>query len=572
MVAHYHQALNGLLIAFLLFWGGEASAQVTWPNEPAGATVLNDWGWGSCPGGGWQGATSCGTIASDATAPLSPSSVLRYTCTPPSSCAAGDPYIEFQETHEFYIGIWAKPSSPFQGYANLHNKIWVVFLADGSTIWLEMISGTQQGGPYQIALTLTFADTSINNCHLPGWGDCPGPYNVLPNASSGVVTLGSWNQIEVYLKSSSSPSTTDGIMRVWLNGTLAINVEDARTPSAGAVTLFNGSMWDGSPDASRTNVDVWSFDHVHVSALSCGAQGCPQPIPAWPNEPTGASTLLDWAFNTVAGSGLTDASGRGTIVSDATAQLSPVNVLRSRLQNGIAPGGVTLQYDLADLSEVFAGAWWKPNTTFQGDSNSLNHMMWFQKSGTPVAVGRVTWFGTSNAAGLSGSIQFHINDVDSSFNNCHLTGWVGNCPGPGRLTPNMSSCTVAATDDQWHRLEVYVRRSTSTTNRTGIVRWWLDGNLCGNYDPQAGTGVNWGPAGFDYWAWNEEWTTTPITQSADWIHYIDHLYISQPTGATTVDTMPPGPVTNFGVTTGGPPPPDPPPVGVSPGAEWFQFF
>jgi hypothetical protein len=99
----------------------------------------------------------------------------------------------------------------------------------------------------------------------------------------------------------------------------------------------------------------------------------------------------------------------------------------------------------------------------------------------------------------------------------------------------------------------------------------VDGNLCGNYDPQAGSGVNWGPSGLDYWFWSDYQTGTPPGQTADWIHYFDHLYLSQPQGSTSVDTMPPGPATSFSVTTGVTPP-DPPVVNVTPGAEWFLFF
>jgi hypothetical protein len=31
----------------------------------------------------------------------------------------------------------------------------------------------------------------------------------------------------------------------------------------------------------------------------------------------------------------------------------------------------------------------------------------------------------------------------------------------------------------WHRIEWYVRYSTTATSRDGVVRWWLDGILQG---------------------------------------------------------------------------------------------
>jgi hypothetical protein len=325
--------------------------------------------------------------------------------------------------------------------------------------------------------------------------------------------------------------------------------------------------WDGSFAPVGTTF-YNRYDHIHVSVPDCGAPGCEQPTPDWPNEPTGTTTLLDFAFNTTQGSGLDDVNETGVIVTDANAPLSPTNVLRSRVQNGIVPGGTLYTYDLSDLSEMFAGLWWKPNTTYQGFQSGINRLMGFQQNESPAYL---AWVGLQNAGGLSGSIQFYMPLGATAMNNCHLTGWQGNCPGEGRLLPNMSSCTVNATDDAWHRLELYVRRSTTTNDRTGIVRWWVDGNLCGNYDPQAGTGINWGPSGLDYWFWHDYATLTPAGQSADWIHYLDHLYLSQPQGSTSVDTMPPGPATSFTVETDVPDP-DPPVLNVVPGAEWLLFL
>lgn len=75
-------------------------------------------------------------------------------------------------------------------------------------------------------------------------------------------------------------------------------------------------------------------------------------------------------------------------------------------------------------------------------------------------------------------------------------------------------------------LEAYIKCSTNWTSRDGIVRWWVNGTLVGNY-----TNVNY-PGPMDNWTWNETWDGTPgfTNATVDWEHWIDHLYIS--TGGT----------------------------------------
>lgn len=561
MVTDYHQALNRLLIALLLCWSTDALAQVNWPNEPAGVIILSDHNFTTCEANGWTG--NCGTIASDATAPLSPTSVMRWTYNPSTGLGGGEINLPLN-VNEVYIGYWVKLGTPFEGEPNGSNKFTFGFDGNNGNGYWTKAHGATGGGPFFIQFHMQGSDPTIDNCHVPGgFGEC---FNRAWDGPTAI-SLGVWHRVELYYRHATAVGNNDGVARVWLDGNLELDLSELDTPPGPIVDLFFSPTWAGP--SGRTNADQISFDHVRVSVPNCGAQGCPEPTPAWPNEPTGTTELLDFAFNVTQGSGLDDVNETGVIVSDSTAPLSPVNVFRSRLQNGIAPGGVELRYDLPDLTEMFAGVWWKPNTTFQGLQSGFNRLMGFAQNESNAYL---AWVGAQNLSGLSGSIQFYMPLGATAMNNCHLTGWQGNCPGEGRLLPNMSTCTINATDDEWHRIELYVRRSASAIDRTGIVRWWVDGNLCGNYDPQAGTGVNWGPSGFDYWFWTESWATVPAGQSADWIHYLDHLYLSRPQGATSVDVMPPGPVSNFSVTTGGPPPPDPPPVGVSPGAEWFQFF
>ena len=156
MDTRYYQALNRLLIAGLLLWSTEAIAQVTWPNEPAGATVLSDWGWDTCPGGGWQLAFGCGIITTDATAPHSPTNVMRYTYNPSTGVGGGDPYLQPASTQdEWYIGLWFWMDPDFVGTASQLNKIFCFTFPNQDRYWLEAASGVAPDGPFYLQWSLS---------------------------------------------------------------------------------------------------------------------------------------------------------------------------------------------------------------------------------------------------------------------------------------------------------------------------------------------------------------------------------------------------------------------------------
>src|SRR5690606_41092989 len=71
--------IMGYLVALLLvicsFLHSPVEAQ-TWPNEPSGSTLISDHNFTTCEANGWTG--NCNQITSDATAPLSPTSVMRW--------------------------------------------------------------------------------------------------------------------------------------------------------------------------------------------------------------------------------------------------------------------------------------------------------------------------------------------------------------------------------------------------------------------------------------------------------------------------------------------------------------
>ena len=261
--------LAAFLIAACIPWPDQASAQ-SWPNEPSGATVHNDYNWGSVPGGGWLCAFGCGSIATDSTAPHSPSSVLRFTLNTTTHVGGGDPYFDHPDSTEIYHAYWLKASNPFQSIGNAVNKISFSWLENRDGQWIVFLSGNPySNGPYSIAVLLEVggSGTVVNNCHLGGWGDCPGSYNVYANAGNSGFSLGVWHRIELYGKASSTTSSRDGILKVWLDGNLILNYTQVNTPGRKFSELQFTPTWDGGGALfDVTNTNTWSFDHVHVSS------------------------------------------------------------------------------------------------------------------------------------------------------------------------------------------------------------------------------------------------------------------------------------------------------------------
>jgi len=239
---------------------------------------------------------------------------------------------------------------------------------------------------------------------------------------------------------------------------------------------------------------------------------------AWPNEPIGLSALFDWSFNASSGNGLVDVYKAGRIVNDPYAPFSPGNVLEVRKPAGATLGGAQLDYYFPDRNEVYVGMWWKTNAEFDGYLHQGNKLF-FVISNDSNSV--FYWYGPS---GSEKKLIFVFQaGAGSALNNCHIPQFQGACGGAdgatGLLFPNIGDGT--AIRGQWHRIELYLRRSATASSRDGIIRWWLDGKIVGDF-----SNVNLGPNPFYWYSLNQAWDGTGAGYQHDWIHWFDHLRIS----------------------------------------------
>jgi hypothetical protein len=235
-----------------------AGALPEWPNEPAGLTLLSDWGFDQAlptsgdvaiPGSpGWRvvansPAGSPGGWAqrsSDASAPVSSSNVYDFVY--PQGMVEGRApatvYYPFT-ADEVYVGFWWKPSSPFDTGPN-GNKVAFIF------------NGGGDGGGQQFMMLRPDLRLHV----LPEY---PGDFRWRgPNVTATQVTLGTWHRVEWY------SSRLTGVNRWWLDGVLQGDHSDVRSPVRFDMFQFSPT-WGGNAGALKRQTDHYLFDHVRLS-------------------------------------------------------------------------------------------------------------------------------------------------------------------------------------------------------------------------------------------------------------------------------------------------------------------
>ncbi len=272
----------------------------------------------------------------------------------------------------------------------------------------------------------------------------------------------------------------------------------------------------------------------------------------WPNEPAGSTVITDCAFNpgSICPEWFNVYNTYAT-ANFANAPASPSSVMDNYLAVGAIEGsgqwGVILDYP----TELFVGAWWSTNSDFVGMCNNTNKMLFVRNNDG--------FYGDNNFLQWNGPPGVNNKTIlwsmQAEYDNCHKVGWNGGCwinppetrDGTGGFLPNVGSGQVA-TGSGWHRIEFYLKSSTTNVSKNGIIRWWVDGGLVGDYP-----GVNLTPGGFREFQINSTWDGSSCLQARDktkrWDHYYDHIKISAPNcgascgGGPTPDTIPPSQVT-----------------------------
>ena len=226
---------------------------------------------------------------------------------------------------------------------------------------------------------------------------------------------------------------------------------------------------------------------------------------AWPNQPAGFVTITDQPWNALSsnGWGHMNRASQSRIVADATAPHSPSGVLEHLYPAGYTSMGREPAVDWKNLggaSEIFVGFWWKPSNPWQGHSTGINKVLFAMNENNSKNVVLVM-------RGAPGG-PYYLD----AFPEGHpaATG--------GYLTQNKTRIPVRL--GQWHRVEMRVKIAG------GIIQWWVDGTLVGDY-----SGLNLATGGFGELQIAPTWGGLggPNKLQTDYFRY-DHLIASKPAG------------------------------------------
>jgi hypothetical protein len=220
-------------------------------------------------------------------------------------------------------------------------------------------------------------------------------------------------------------------------------------------------------------------------------------------------------MNALSGSGWfvsQNPNGYATITQDAAAPVSPSNVGQWMYPSGFGGGyePATIAHSLpSGFNEGFVGVSWKPSNPWQGHSTYVNKIF-FVFGG---ACGNLIPIMYGPPGG-----PYHLR-VAPEWGNWSF------------LVPNVNDVPVAL--GAWHNIELYFKYNNGGAN--GIVRWWMDGTLIGDY-----TNISFPASGcFAELQLAPTWGGVGDVKTETDYFWFDHVLASQPSGSQTSDTTPP---------------------------------
>jgi hypothetical protein len=225
-----------------------------WPHEPNGFTVIEETGWESGTLGAWyrihQSADKPINVVPIANSIIGESQTLQLDY-PVGHTGGGGTELRYDiasqnRSNEMYVAYYVQVNPQWQGHDSAINKM--VYLHDGGTgfaaMWYEMFGSNSN------PLGLYVVNQSGS-----------GPAGMHENVTAVNFTRGQWHQVEIYQKQGAS---LNGIVRVWVDGVLAIDRSDVGTRSNPLDNITISGIWGGVGD-TKTQNDYMRFDRIRIS-------------------------------------------------------------------------------------------------------------------------------------------------------------------------------------------------------------------------------------------------------------------------------------------------------------------
>jgi hypothetical protein len=231
-----------------------ANTAVPWAHEPGGFVPIHETGWESGTLESWYriftSADKPINVTTVTDSPIGESKVLEIGFNA-GHVGGGGTELRYdipaaQRANEVFVGYYVKVNPQWQGHGSAINKM--VYLHDGgssfSAMWYEMFgSGSDPLGLYVVNQS----------------GGSPAGMHENVNAVN--FQRGAWHKVEIYQKQGAS---NNGIVRVWVNGVLAIDRSDVNTRSTPIDNVTISGIWGGVGD-SKNQADYMRFDRIRIS-------------------------------------------------------------------------------------------------------------------------------------------------------------------------------------------------------------------------------------------------------------------------------------------------------------------
>ena len=336
------------------------------PNEPTGLTTTHDCSFNQTLPPGVLDVYSSAVYVSDGTAPLSGPYVMDVALA--AGAASGGVQLNGTFTgrpREVFAGFWIKTNADFEGLYLSTNK--VLFIRGGDNSFLVW-----QGLPNAPKTLKWYQQGTVNNTHVPGvFGtnyptDGTGWFEPNINGSVATFSAGSgWHKVEIRLRASTTGTSRDGIIQIWVDGTLSTSHFNVNIAPGGFEEWVITPTWDGSQAMTCAFRDCaktwhWYWDHLYVSASVASSGGVPvlsSLTPAAVTMSPGNTQLFSATMSGAVTSSttLTLASSSPAVATvGASAVVSPGNASTNFTVTGVAAGSTTISASLSGVTKTSA--------------------------------------------------------------------------------------------------------------------------------------------------------------------------------------------------------------------------
>jgi hypothetical protein len=157
-------------------------------------------------------------------------------------------YFSLGGRKNIFVGMWWKANAGWQGHPSNVNKLQFVLPEAGGDLY--MCAYGPPGGPYALRVDLQFVGADPRD-----W--------LVPNVSSGNVTMGGWHKIEWLIESNTSGA--NGVVKWWLDGQLVGDYQNVLFPAGGFTEYQIAPTWGGIGGA-KLQADYYWYDHVMLGS------------------------------------------------------------------------------------------------------------------------------------------------------------------------------------------------------------------------------------------------------------------------------------------------------------------